>query len=744
MLNGFKIRKYWVLTFCMVLCSITSVYSQDIPDNFLGINTAALTAEYKARGVSDEMIQIEIKKRREAEKKLFLELASKKQQFSLQGNQNGQKKSAAKKTSILLSNNEVIQSDLGQSSIISAKALSAIVEENLIIKKGANTKFFIEPSTPGMTYKWTFYELDNVTKKDSAITPIAYQKYILPGIYKIEVEVTEANGCISYFTKNVEVVETGYCVRKPIDFAFETASTNLIYTWTATNTAGVLVNELYKSTDGLYTYTPTLPGVYVIKLTATGTGKCETVFEEKITVLDCDPAPVCENHIAIVVDESGSIDDTEAKRIRAQLKSFIYEQARVNAEGKGLMYISLIGMADSDSGTRGDNILGLKVMPGDLGAQGEVYKWIENYGRRYGIPNSGISEGSDYWKSGLDVVLNSTFTLKPKLVLVITDGCQTADPAGLKVTMQKFDNYQNSPDKSEDKPHLYIIGINNGFYVDNSISSAPMARNQDPNFVPSLLKTSFDSTNSAFLGKSLQYLFNFDEGDTNAFPLERINGFDSASYFAHNDFTMLNDEPYYFSDNIIEAGVGCGDLSIKDFCSNCLSFQPEVGKEYVLSAWVKEETNIQVKSYENSQIDVVFYHDAEASDPDPNDPEAPSQIISTVELKPTGDIIDGWQRISGRFIIPENTITAGVVLNNKNAGIPIYFDDLRIHPIDGSVKAFVYDSETFKLMSELDENNYSTFYEYDNEGGLVRIKKETAKGVKTIQETRSGSVINPK
>ena len=140
----------------------------------------------------------------------------------------------------------------------------------------------------------------------------------------------------------------------------------------------------------------------------------------------------------------------------------------------------------------------------------------------------------------------------------------------------------------------------------------------------------------------------------------------------------------------------------------------------------------------------MFYHDAEAADPDPNDPAAPSQIISTVELKPTGDIIDGWQRISGRFIIPENTITAGVVLNNKNAGIPIYFDDLRIHPIDGSVKAFVYDSETFKLMSELDENNYSTFYEYDNEGGLVRVKKETAKGVKTIQETRSGNVINPK
>ncbi|MNE07351.1 hypothetical protein D3C80_999660 [compost metagenome] len=382
------------------------------------------------------------------------------------------------------------------------------------------------------------------------------------------------------------------------------------------------------------------------------------------------------------------------------------------------------------------------VAEGDLSNGGIMYNWIENYGRRYG--QKGITEGSDYWKSGLSVVLNSSFQIKPKLVFLITDGCQTTNPEGLKTLMQKFDNYQNSPDTSENKPHLYVVGINNGFYVDNAITSQTTARSADPNFVPSLLKTSFDSTNSAYLGKSLQYLFNFNSNNSNAFPIERINGFDSATYFAHNDFSMLSDEPFYFSDGIVEAEVGCGKLSEKDYCANCLSFQPEINKEYLLSAWVKEETNIQVKDYENSEINIVFYSDAQALDPDPNDPNAPSQVMSTITLKPSGAIIDGWQRISGKFIVPENTITAGVVLNNKNVGIPIYFDDLRIHPMDGSVKTFVYDSETFKLMSELDENNYSTFYEYDNEGGLVRIKKETSQGVKTIQETRSGSFINPK
>ena len=41
-------------------------------------------------------------------------------------------------------------------------------------------------------------------------------------------------------------------------------------------------------------------------------------------------------------------------------------------------------------------------------------------------------------------------------------------------------------------------------------------------------------------------------------------------------------------------------------------------------------------------------------------------------------------------------------------------------------------------MSELDENNYATFYEYDDDGSLVRVKKETERGVKTIKETRTG------
>jgi YD repeat-containing protein len=74
----------------------------------------------------------------------------------------------------------------------------------------------------------------------------------------------------------------------------------------------------------------------------------------------------------------------------------------------------------------------------------------------------------------------------------------------------------------------------------------------------------------------------------------------------------------------------------------------------------------------------------------------------------------------------------------KNSGTSsILFDDIRIHPHDASLKSYVYDVTTGNLNAVLDERNFSTQYEYDEEGNLTRIKKETERGVQTLQETKS-------
>jgi hypothetical protein len=40
-------------------------------------------------------------------------------------------------------------------------------------------------------------------------------------------------------------------------------------------------------------------------------------------------------------------------------------------------------------------------------------------------------------------------------------------------------------------------------------------------------------------------------------------------------------------------------------------------------------------------------------------------------------------------------------------------------------------------MADLDENNYTTFYEYDDDGTLIRVKRETERGIKTVKESRN-------
>ena len=56
------------------------------------------------------------------------------------------------------------------------------------------------------------------------------------------------------------------------------------------------------------------------------------------------------------------------------------------------------------------------------------------------------------------------------------------------------------------------------------------------------------------------------------------------------------------------------------------------------------------------------------------------------------------------------------------------------------MKSYVYDPVSLRLMAELDENNYAAFYEYDDDGTLIRVKKETEKGIMTIKETRSALI----
>lgn len=66
----------------------------------------------------------------------------------------------------------------------------------------------------------------------------------------------------------------------------------------------------------------------------------------------------------------------------------------------------------------------------------------------------------------------------------------------------------------------------------------------------------------------------------------------------------------------------------------------------------------------------------------------------------------------------------------------VLYDDLRIFPKKGNINTFVYDYEKQRIIAQLDENNYASLYYYDVRNNLSIIKKETEKGIRTIQSSQ--------
>src|SRR6185312_10624221 len=146
-------------------------------------------------------------------------------------------------------------------------------------------------------------------------------------------------------------------------------------------------------------------------------------------------------------------------------------------------------------------------------------------------------------------------------------------------------------------------------------------------------------------------------------------------------------------------------------------FSPDSGK-YLISAWVNENTPCTT-GYPQDSIVVKIV-------------QTGTQVYS---FHASGPVIDGWQRFEGTFFI---TGSATNIVVNLVAGVHgAFYDDIRVQPFAAEMKTYVYDPISMRLMATLDDNNYATFYEYNDEGILTRVKKETEKGIMTIKESRS-------
>lgn len=156
-------------------------------------------------------------------------------------------------------------------------------------------------------------------------------------------------------------------------------------------------------------------------------------------------------------------------------------------------------------------------------------------------------------------------------------------------------------------------------------------------------------------------------------------------------------------------------------------FSPEAGKKYVLSAWLKEQNVApEILVYLNTNLTLI----------------GTSAVVTTLTTK-NSNIIDGWQKVEIIFEISASAsifpIEDKLTVKIDNSGSEdVFLDDIRIQPFNSTMNSYVYDPISLRLWAELDDRNFATFYEYDEEGTLVRVKKETSRGIKTIQENRAG------
>jgi hypothetical protein len=170
----------------------------------------------------------------------------------------------------------------------------------------------------------------------------------------------------------------------------------------------------------------------------------------------------------------------------------------------------------------------------------------------------------------------------------------------------------------------------------------------------------------------------------------------------------------------------CTNVSVIKPLSNFLidGFNLTYNKKMVASVWVKKGTaDCRCPLYDGFSMTLK------------TGTGMSSQVLATFAAK--SPIIEGWQLFETEFTVPNTGDELEFFIDNVGNDAAVYVDDLRFHPYNSNMKSFVYNPYNLKPAAELDENNYATFYEYDDDGTLIRVKKETKLGIKTIQETRS-------
>lgn len=193
--------------------------------------------------------------------------------------------------------------------------------------------------------------------------------------------------------------------------------------------------------------------------------------------------------------------------------------------------------------------------------------------------------------------------------------------------------------------------------------------------------------------------------------------------------------PFYLTSNVVANNSNSPINQSSSFC-RVNNVEPEVklidklnfpvGK-YIVSFWLKNSNPASLDNSPFFNFNVKFTSST---------PPISTSIVSSLEKKST--IINGWQKFDYSFVMTGGPGTVQFEFTNTSTPA-IYLDDFRVQPFNSTMECYVYDPYQLRLWAKLDDRNFASIIEYDNQGVQVRTKKETEKGIYTINEVRSSA-----
>ncbi|WP_109302623.1 PKD domain-containing protein [Aquimarina sp. AU474] len=183
-------------------------------------------------------------------------------------------------------------------------------------------------------------------------------------------------------------------------------------------------------------------------------------FEDPIVIeLELDRNEICVNpedcdipvHIALLIDESGSISGNEITEIKNGLTVFVNDQ-----ENSGNL-ITLCNMNVND------NLLPTRIIP-ETAITPTTKSQFTNWISEYKTDNSTLIS-ADYWSSAIGYLTNDISSPNPltvdlDIVIIITDGLQTQNFTQLKDRVARLSN----------QTHIFYYALSDGSYASSSSS----------------------------------------------------------------------------------------------------------------------------------------------------------------------------------------------------------------------------------------------------------------------------------